>query len=53
MSTKQDHLNYIKEKGSFTVDCDHHIFKPGELEILKKYGHWFHALAMGILEPII
>lgn len=52
MSTKQDHLDYIQEKGRFKVDCSHAIFHIDELEALEKYGHWFHALSTGILEPI-
>jgi uncharacterized protein YifE (UPF0438 family) len=52
MSTKKDHLSYIKEKGEFRVDCSHEIFHPAEIKVLEKYGHWFHALTTSILEPI-
>jgi uncharacterized protein YifE (UPF0438 family) len=31
---------------------DHGLFTPEELEILKKYGHWFYALTFGPV-PII
>jgi uncharacterized protein len=52
MSTKQEHLQYIKEKGKFIVDCSHAIFSTESIEILEKYGHWFMALTTGELEPI-
>jgi len=52
MNTKEDHLNYIKVKGNFKVDCSHQIFTQEELKILEKFGHWFQALASGVLEPI-
>jgi uncharacterized protein len=51
MDQKQIHLDYIRGKGSFNVDCNHSIFSTDELEILKKYGHWMLALANGDLEP--
>lgn len=51
MSSKEKHLKYITRCGPFKVDCSHEIFSPEELEILKKYGHWFHALTSGALEP--
>ena len=52
MSTLQDHKLYIKEKGDFIVDCSHAIFSRDELQDLKKYGHWYQALANGVLKPI-
>ena len=52
MATKHEHLQYLKEKGRFTVDCGLVIFSPEEIEILEKYGHWFQALTNGELQPI-
>ena len=52
MSSKKKHLEYIKQKGSFVVDCSHAIFSDEEILFLEKYGHWLQALANGILEPI-
>ena len=52
MVTKHEHLQYLKEKGRFTVDCVHVVFSPEEIEILEKYGHWFQALTNGELQPI-
>lgn len=52
MSTKLEHLNYVKEKGKFTVDCSHAIFTNEEIEILEKWGNWFMALTEGELEPL-
>ena len=52
MSSKQDHLNYIKEKGDFHIDCSTIIFSSQEIAILKKFGHWFDALEKKKLEPI-
>ncbi len=52
MSTKQDHINFINEKGTFTVRCSHAIFSIEQIELLEKYGHWFMALTNGELEPI-
>jgi len=49
MPTKQEHLDWIKAKGSFTVDCSHAIFTLEEIEILEKWGHWFRALTDGTL----
>ena len=51
MSTRQDHLKFIKEKGKFAVDCNHGSFSTEEIEMLEKYGHWFNALTSGTLEP--
>lgn len=48
---KSRHLAYIKEKGSFQINCSTKIFNPEEIEILKKYGHWFQALGDGTLTP--
>jgi uncharacterized protein YifE (UPF0438 family) len=52
MSTRQDHQNYIKAKGTFTIDCNRCIFSKEETEILEKWGHWFQALADGELDPL-
>lgn len=52
MSIKQEHLDYLKEKGKFTVDCSQAIFSCVYIEIQGKYGHWFMALIPGELEPI-
>lgn len=52
MSTKVEHLQLIRVKGDFTVDCSHKIFSTEELEILRQYGHWFKALETGELEPL-
>ena len=51
MSTRQDHLKFIKEKGKFAVDCNHGSFSTEEIEMLETYGHWFNALTSGELEP--
>ncbi len=50
-SHKSTHLAYIEEKGKFVVDCSHAIFSTEEIETLEKFGHWFDALASGVLEP--
>ncbi|MHC1777560.1 MAG: DUF413 domain-containing protein [Lentimicrobium sp.] len=52
MTTKHEHLQYLHEKGKFTVDCNHIIFSTEDIEILEKYGHWFMALTKGELDPI-
>ncbi len=52
MSTKQEHLQLIKDKGRFTVNCSHAIFSNEEIELLEKWGHWFTALTDGTLEPL-
>ncbi len=52
MATKHNHLQYLKEKGRFKVDCGLVIFSREEIEILEKYGHWFQALTNGELQPI-
>ncbi len=49
--TKQEHLNYIKTHGAFTIDCGTAIFSIDEIEILEKYGNWFAALTNGTLIP--
>ncbi len=52
MKTKQDHLNLIKKKGYFKVDCIEEIFTKEEFSFLEKYGHWLEALADGSLTPL-
>lgn len=52
VTPKHEYLRYIKEKGKFTVDCNHIIFSTEDIEILEKYGHWFKALTDGELDPI-
>lgn len=52
MSEKRKHQDLIKRKGEFEIDCSHSIFNGEQLEILKKYGHWFMALYTGELNPI-
>ena len=52
MSTKQEHLDFIKPKGKFIVNCNHSSFSLEEIEMLEKYGHWFNALTSGELKPI-
>jgi hypothetical protein len=51
MLEKKDHTNYLREKGSFPIDCRQDIFTQDEREILYKYGYWFKALTDGDLEP--
>lgn len=46
------HVKLLREKGHFKVDCNTIIFSTEELEILEKYGHWFKALADGLLYPV-
>jgi uncharacterized protein YifE (UPF0438 family) len=48
---KKAHSDYMKAKGKFTVPCNHAIFSYEEMELLKKYGHWFEALTNGTLLP--
>jgi uncharacterized protein YifE (UPF0438 family) len=48
---KSEHLAYLKNKGTFRVDCSHKIFSDDEIAILEKYGHWFQALETGELMP--
>ncbi|HEV2480056.1 MAG TPA: DUF413 domain-containing protein [Puia sp.] len=45
------HSEYLKEKGKFIINCRQDIFKPQEIEVLEKYGHWFEALTNGTLLP--
>jgi len=47
----ENHLKYILSKGPYIIDCSTIIFKPNEILILQKYGHWFTALTKGILLP--
>ena len=51
MDNREEHLQYLRTKGEFTVDCSHAIFSLDELEILQKYGYWFQALTDGTLKP--
>ncbi|WP_425390990.1 DUF413 domain-containing protein [Ekhidna sp.] len=54
-STKQDHLQYLKEKGQFKIDSkikNLRAFSDEMIDILEKYGHWFEALIEGKLDPI-
>ena len=48
----QHHLSYINSKGPFRIDCSLGIFSPEQREMLIEFGHWFHALTNGDLEPI-
>ena len=52
MTTKEEHLQFIKDNPDFVVDCSHTIFSIEELELLSNYGHWFMALTNGALEPV-
>ena len=52
MTGKKQHLDYITECGPFTIDCNLIIFSIEEVEILKKYGHWFAAIEDGTLESL-
>lgn len=52
MSPKSIHLEYIKSKGAFTIDCSFQIFSKEEIEVLQKFGHWFHGLVSGELKPL-
>lgn len=49
---KKEHLEYIKSKGEFNIRCSNAIFSNLEINLLKKYGHWFSALINGDLKPI-
>ena len=51
LNTKEAHLQYIRDKGEFLVDCSHYIFSSEEIEILQKFGYWFRALTDGTLSP--
>ncbi len=46
------HINYLKQKGRFTIDCNSSIFSTEEIEIVQRYGHWFKAICDGDLEII-
>ncbi len=52
LSTEEQHLKLIRDRGDFSVDCSHSIFSTEELELLKCFGHWFAALESGELKPI-
>jgi hypothetical protein len=43
-SLKEKHINFLKSKGEFYIDCSLGIFNQEERESLEKYGHWFKAL---------
>ena len=51
--TREQTVNGLREKyfkkGPYSIDslCDLGLFTPEEIEILKKYGHWFYALVYG------
>ncbi len=49
---KARHIRLIQEKGRFHIDCNTIFFSTEELKLLEKYGHWFKALADGLLYPI-
>jgi len=46
------HLQYIKEKGKFTVDCPREILSDRKRELLETYGYFFEALTNGTLLPL-
>ena len=46
------HINYLKQKGRFNIDCNISIFSSEEIELLQRYGHWFKAICVGNLEII-
>jgi uncharacterized protein len=48
---KEKHLDYLKSKGEFYIDCSLTIFNEEERESLEKYGYWFQALQEGSLDP--
>lgn len=48
---QKEHLEYIRSKGQFALNCSSEIFNCEQIEILEKYGHWFNALVDGSLEP--
>lgn len=48
---EQLHKDYIRRMGNFELDCSSLIFSKEELEIIKKWGHWFTALCSGHLSP--
>ncbi|MBW1612893.1 MAG: DUF413 domain-containing protein [Deltaproteobacteria bacterium] len=52
MNTRKEHIEYIEVRGQFTIDCSTKIFSMEEIEILKKWGHWFTGLVSGELKPI-
>lgn len=37
--------------GSYLLDCSREVFNNEQINIIKRYGHWFKALVDGILEP--
>lgn len=51
MKSKGEHLEYISEKGLFTLDCSPKIFSSEEIHVIEKWGHWFSALLSGELKP--
>lgn len=48
---QKEHLIYLKDKGPYLIDCSREIFNNEQLNIIKRFGHWFHALVDGVLEP--
>ncbi|MDN3203778.1 DUF413 domain-containing protein [Algoriphagus sediminis] len=52
MSTLSDHLRYLHQSGEFTIDVSLAIFSPEEIENLRRFGHWYEALTLGLIEPV-
>ncbi len=52
MSSKKEHIMFLKSKGNFSIDCITEIFTRSELRSLEKYGHWFQALSDETLMPL-
>ncbi len=53
--SKEQHLQFVKEKGFFQIDIpiqDLPAFTDEMGAILKQWGHWFKALCDGSLEPL-
>ena len=48
---QKEHLDYLRKKGPFPLNCSCEIFTNEQIELLKKYGYWFKALTEGELEP--
>lgn len=47
MDSKIKHVDLIKAKGQFQIDCSHAIFSEGEMEILKNMVIGFKQWQMG------
>ena len=52
MSTRTEHSRLLLESGTFKINCSTSIFNNEEIEIIKKYGHWFMALTTSELTPL-